>query len=93
MIEFRTSSRLHAPETGRSLHGSSKAIAALHSPTLLRESVTKWWQTRRYAYHTRRRTLTIRHVSDHRIVALLGDHFARETRTGRSCVEDFVAEG
>jgi len=41
------------------------------------------------AYHTRRRTLTIRHVSDHRIVALL-EIVSPGNKDRGSFVEDFV---
>jgi Protein of unknown function (DUF4058) len=42
-----------------------------------------------YAYHTRRRTLTIRHVSDHRIIALL-EIISPSNKDRAACVEDFV---
>jgi Protein of unknown function (DUF4058) len=42
-----------------------------------------------FAYHTRRRTLTIRHVSDHRIVALL-EIISPGNKDRASCVEDFA---
>jgi hypothetical protein len=42
-----------------------------------------------FAYHTRRRTLTIRHVSDHRIVALL-EIISPGNKDRASCVADFV---
>jgi hypothetical protein len=42
-----------------------------------------------FAYHTRRRTLTIRHVSDHRIVALI-EIISPGNKDRASCVEEFV---
>jgi hypothetical protein len=42
-----------------------------------------------FAYHTRRRTLTIRHVSDHRIVALI-EVISPGNKDRASCVEDFA---
>jgi uncharacterized protein DUF4058 len=42
-----------------------------------------------FDYYTRRRTLTIRHVSDHRIVALL-EIISPGNKDRASCVEDFV---
>ena len=44
-----------------------------------------------FAYHTRRRTLTIRHVSDHRIVALL-EIISPGNKDRASTVEDFVGK-
>jgi hypothetical protein len=42
-----------------------------------------------FAYHTRRRTLAIRHVSDHRIVALI-EIISPGNKDRASCVEDFA---
>ena len=42
-----------------------------------------------FPYHTRRRTLTIRHISDHRIVALL-EIISPGNKDRASTVEDFV---
>ncbi len=79
---------LRAPEKDRSLRlpEGDRGVALADAPPRVSHKMVA---DSAFAYHTRRRTLTIRHVSDHRIVALL-EIVSPGNKDRASCVEDFA---
>jgi hypothetical protein len=79
---------LRAPEPDRTPHlpPPDRGVALADAPPRVSRKLVA---DSAFAYHTRRRTLTIRHVSDHRIVALL-EIISPGNKDRASSVEDFV---